>query len=110
MQMQLFMLYKALILHQSSSLTPLNSTTVYPINPVNFFSKHLLTGKKQNLYFTFAFTLSTINGYKSQRLYCFMRSNPAFLFLQELLVHNQLSLITKTPLRGLDDSQVPRSA
>jgi hypothetical protein len=27
------------------------------------------------------------------------------LILKELLVHNQLSLITKTPLRGLDDSQ-----
>jgi hypothetical protein len=35
-----------------------------------------------------------------------MWSNPAFLFLQELLVHKQLSLITKTSLRGLDDSQV----
>jgi hypothetical protein len=41
----------------------------------------------------------------SQRLYCFLWSNSAFLFLQELLVHNQLSLITKTPLRGLGDSQ-----
>jgi hypothetical protein len=30
---------------------------------------------------------------------------PAFLFLQELLVHIWLSLITKTSLRGLDDSQ-----
>jgi hypothetical protein len=29
---------------------------------------------------------------------------PAFLFLQELLVHKWLSLITKTSLRGLDDS------
>jgi hypothetical protein len=34
-----------------------------------------------------------------------MWSNPAFLFLQELLVHKQLLLITKTSLRGLDDSQ-----
>jgi hypothetical protein len=34
-----------------------------------------------------------------------MWSNPAFLFLQEPLVHKQLSLITKTSLRGLDDSQ-----
>jgi hypothetical protein len=39
------MLYEALILHQSSSLTPLNSTNVYPNNPVKFFSKHLLTDK-----------------------------------------------------------------
>jgi hypothetical protein len=38
-----------------------------------------------------------------------MWSNPAFLFLQELLVHKQLSLITKTSLRGLDDSQLPVS-
>jgi hypothetical protein len=30
--------------------------------------------------------------------------NPAFLFLLEPLVHKQLSLITKTSLRGLDDS------
>jgi hypothetical protein len=37
-------------------LTSLNSTTVYPINPVNFFSKHLLTGKNKNICFTFAFT------------------------------------------------------
>jgi hypothetical protein len=29
---------------------------------------------------------------------------PAFLFLQELLVHKWLSLITKTSLRDLDDS------
>jgi hypothetical protein len=29
----------------------------------------------------------------------------AFLFLQELLVHIWLSLITKTSLSGLDDSQ-----
>jgi hypothetical protein len=39
---------------------------------------------------------------------------PAFLFLQEFLVHIWLSLITKTTLRGLDDSQPhachPRSA
>jgi hypothetical protein len=34
-----------------------------------------------------------------------MWSNLAFLFLQEPLVHKQLSLITKTSLRGLDDSQ-----
>jgi hypothetical protein len=34
-------------------------------------------------------------------------SSPTFLFLQKLLVHIQLSLITKTPLRGLDDSQKP---
>jgi hypothetical protein len=34
-----------------------------------------------------------------------MWSNPAFLFLQEPLVHKQLSLITKTSLRDLDDSQ-----
>jgi hypothetical protein len=34
-----------------------------------------------------------------------MWSNPAFLFLQESLAHKQLSLITKTSLRGLDDSQ-----
>ena len=61
---------------------------------------------KQNIHFTLAFTWSTINGYKSQRLYCFLWSNPAFLFLQELFIHNQLSLITKTPLRGLDDSQL----
>jgi hypothetical protein len=40
-----------------------------------------------------------------QRLYCILWSSPTFLFLQELLVHSQLSLITKTPLRGLDDSQ-----
>jgi hypothetical protein len=33
-----------------------------------------------------------------------MWSNPAFLFLQEPLVHKQLSLITKTSLSGLDDS------
>jgi hypothetical protein len=33
-----------------------------------------------------------------------MWSNPAFLLLQELLIQNRLSLITKTPLRGLDDS------
>jgi hypothetical protein len=33
---------------------------------------------------------------------------PAFLFLQEFLVHIWLSLITKTTLRGLDDSQ-PRA-
>jgi hypothetical protein len=30
---------------------------------------------------------------------------PTFLFLQELLVHKWLSLITKTSLRALDDSQ-----
>jgi hypothetical protein len=36
-----------------------------------------------------------------------MSSNPAFLFLQEPLVQKQLSLITKTSLRGLDDSQAP---
>jgi hypothetical protein len=78
--------------------------TVYPINPVNFFSKHLLIGKKQNIYFIFAFIWSTIDGYKSQRLYCFLWFDPAFFFLQERLVHNQLSLITKTLLRGLDDS------
>jgi hypothetical protein len=42
-----------------------------------------------------------------KKLYCYLWSNPAFLFLQELLVHNQFSLITKTPLRGLDDSQSP---
>jgi hypothetical protein len=36
---------------------------------------------------------------------CVLWSSPTFLFLQELLVHSQLSLITKTPLRGLDDSQ-----
>jgi hypothetical protein len=35
-----------------------------------------------------------------------MWSNPAFLFLQEPLVHKQLLLITKTSLRGLDDSQL----
>jgi hypothetical protein len=35
-----------------------------------------------------------------------MWSNSAFLFLQEPLVHKQLSLITKTTLRGLDDSQL----
>jgi hypothetical protein len=34
-----------------------------------------------------------------------MWSNPAFLYLQEPLVHKQLSLITKTSLRGLNDSQ-----
>jgi hypothetical protein len=33
-----------------------------------------------------------------------MWSNTAFLFLQEPLVHKQLLLITKTSLRGLDDS------
>jgi hypothetical protein len=38
-----------------------------------------------------------------------MWSNPAFLFLQEPLVHKQLSLITKTSLRGLDDSQLPNN-
>jgi hypothetical protein len=37
-------------------MTPLSSMIVYPINPVNFFSKHLLTGKSKNLCFTFAFT------------------------------------------------------
>jgi hypothetical protein len=37
-------------------LTPLNSTTVYPINSINFFCKHLLTGKIKNLCFTLAFT------------------------------------------------------
>jgi hypothetical protein len=31
---------------------------------------------------------------------CFMWSNPAFLFLQESLVHKQLSLITKTSPNG----------
>jgi hypothetical protein len=36
-----------------------------------------------------------------------MWSNRAFLFLQEPLAHKQLSLITKTSLRGLDDSQSP---
>jgi hypothetical protein len=81
-------------------MTPLSSMIVYPINPVNFFSKHLLTGKSKNLCFTFAFTWSTINGYESKRLYCVLWSSPAFLFLQELLVHSQLSLITKTPLRA----------
>jgi hypothetical protein len=35
-----------------------------------------------------------------------MWSNPAILFLQEPLVHKQLSLITKTSLRGLDDSHL----
>jgi hypothetical protein len=35
-----------------------------------------------------------------------MWSNHAFLFLQEPLVHKQLSLITKTSLRALDDSQL----
>jgi hypothetical protein len=45
MQMQPFMLYEALSLYRSSLLTPLNSMTVYPINPINFFSKHLLTDK-----------------------------------------------------------------
>jgi hypothetical protein len=43
-----------------------------------------------------------------QRLYCILWSSPAFLFFQELLVHSQLSLITKTPLRGLDDSHLRR--
>jgi hypothetical protein len=33
-----------------------------------------------------------------------MWSNPAFLFLEESLVHKQLSLITKTSPKGLDDS------
>jgi hypothetical protein len=33
-----------------------------------------------------------------------MWSNHAFLFLQESLAHKQLSLITKTSPRGLEDS------
>jgi hypothetical protein len=37
-------------------LTPLYSTAIKPINPVNSFSKLLVTGKKQNLCYTFAFT------------------------------------------------------
>jgi hypothetical protein len=40
-----------------------------------------------------------------QELCCILWFSPAILLLKELLVHNQLSLITETPLRGLDDSQ-----
>jgi hypothetical protein len=36
--------------------------------------------------------------------FLFYMVQPTFLFLQELLVHKYLSLITKTSLRGLDDS------
>jgi hypothetical protein len=36
--------------------------------------------------------------------FLFFVVQPAFLFLQELLVHKWLSLITKTSLRALDDS------
>jgi hypothetical protein len=39
------------------------------------------------------------------KISCSMWSNHAFLFLQESLAHRQLSLITKTSPRGLDDSQ-----
>jgi hypothetical protein len=42
---------------------------------------------------------------KTAKNSCSMWSNPAFLFLQEPLAHKQLSLITKTSPRGLDDSQ-----
>jgi hypothetical protein len=56
MQMLPFMLYEALSFTPIEFIDPLNSTTIYPINPVNLFSKHLLTGKNKNLYFTFAFT------------------------------------------------------
>jgi hypothetical protein len=35
------------VIHHSCSLTSLNSRIVYPINPVSFFSKHLLTGKSK---------------------------------------------------------------
>jgi hypothetical protein len=42
-----------------------------------------------------------------QELCCTLWFSPAILSLKELLVHNQLSLIIKTPLRGLDDSQRP---
>jgi hypothetical protein len=41
-----------------------------------------------------------------QKLCCTLWFSPAILSLKELLVHNQLSLITKTPLRGLDDSHI----
>jgi hypothetical protein len=38
-----------------------------------------------------------------QELCCILWFIPTIISLKELLVHNQLSLITKTPLRGLDD-------
>jgi hypothetical protein len=56
MQMLSFMLYEALSFTPIKFIDPSNSMIVYPINPVNFFSKHLLAGKNKNLYFTFAFT------------------------------------------------------
>jgi hypothetical protein len=40
-----------------------------------------------------------------QELCCTLWFSPAILSLKELLVYNQLSLITKTPLRGLENSQ-----
>jgi hypothetical protein len=39
-----------------------------------------------------------------QELCCTLWFSSTILSLKELLVHNQLSLITKTPLRDLDDS------
>ena len=47
MQMLPFMLYEALSFTPIKFIDPSNSTTVYPINPVNFFSKHLLTDKNK---------------------------------------------------------------
>jgi hypothetical protein len=47
MQMQQFMPYEALSFTPIKFIDPLNNTTVYPINPVNFFSKHMLTGKNK---------------------------------------------------------------
>jgi hypothetical protein len=47
MQMQHFMLYETLSFTPIKFIDPLNSTTVYPINPVNFFSKLLMTVKNK---------------------------------------------------------------
>jgi hypothetical protein len=68
----------------------------------SIFSKLLKTGKNK----TYVILLPSLDPQPMLMNLdsCSMWSNPAFLFLQEPLVHKQLSLITKTSLRDLDDS------
>jgi hypothetical protein len=75
----------------------------------SIFSKLLETGKNKT-YVTPLPSLDPQPSLSISKIFCSIWSNPAFLFLQEPLVHKQSSLITKTSLRGLDDSHACSAA
>jgi hypothetical protein len=94
------------------SLTPLDSTTIYPINPVIYHPLIALwPAKIKTLAFTFAF--SFFPSHDIQAILFHIPRTHHFTRLTYSYISNKnvspqwLSLITKTRIRGLDASNLP---